>query len=768
MEESDKDAVQEGVGAGSGAGVLELALMFDLTGEEIEKIEDAGELRPALEERADPDRMALSARDAGRYGEGPSPEDWANRHKDRQADFKKLVTFAQTQTSVDENAGELEAWDGRSVAAAAVGAGSGEVEPLLQRVDLPPRRATGGRLATEFLGPPPDRPLPETPVMEAVEDLFAGLERHPEPAPEEGPAELEAVPEAELSFPSWADSLPSRKGSVARRVMPWLPSTDEESPGERLQESDAPYRERFVAGRSGVIQAKKGSGAYDLEDTEPFDLQHVALITEGTSRRDVFKRTNNLGEEIIVRLTFPAKPAAAAAEPAPEIERSPSPADGPAPGAFSAEALVSLFSHSAATDGDLLEAVPTQEPTPPVVESVAIMACVPELEPVATIPVWQSGESGRGEEPAVAPVELQPSWEGVEPFDVDSLVRVVRERDTTTPETVGDAGSPERSPAGWPRNPWDAEGLPEVAGGAGPGRLPSGGWRSEAAVERERMQSLATWAAQVAARERGATVAPSSREMAAELTRPLMADFPGAEPLTLFQGERVEPFDVEQVVHVARQQSAQAAVHPSIVEWRFNPWDLDQLPAGVTDRPSAPPARPAEAPGLKVEIKTGRVGGQGWGAQPVAAPRPTVVAPATLRLDVGGKRVVPPPVRVAAAEAAAAVPPQAQGAVTALEMELLTAIRESARVARESANVVRESAVLAAESAHAIRRAAHASGGALPVVRPPAEIKQAPPPQTARAEGRVVVPVEKMFSGISNALGDAVGVVVGRRPAKKG
>jgi hypothetical protein len=100
-----------------------------------------------------------------------------------------------------------------------------------------------------------------------------------------------------------------------------------------------------------------------------------------------------------------------------------------------------------------------------------------------------------------------------------------------------------------------------------------------------------------------------------------------------------------------------------------------------------------------------------------------------------------------------------------LEVELLSAIRESARVARESAHVVRESAILTVESVNAIRRAAQASRTGV-AVSPEVGVARVPPPVSG--SDRVVVPVEKMFVGISNALGDVVGSVIGRRRVRRG
>ncbi|MEO5363061.1 MAG: hypothetical protein H7838_05495 [Magnetococcus sp. DMHC-8] len=53
-------------------------------------------------------------------------------------------------------------------------------------------------------------------------------------------------------------------------------------------------------------------------------------------------------------------------------------------------------------------------------------------------------------------------------------------------------------------------------------------------------------------------------------------------------------------------------------------------------------------------------------------------------------------------------------------------------------------------------------------VRLPGLLAGLPPCPVEERSERVIVPVEKLFSGLSHALGDAVELVVGRRPAKRG
>lgn len=111
---------------------------------------------------------------------------------------------------------------------------------------------------------------------------------------------------------------------------------------------------------------------------------------------------------------------------------------------------------------------------------------------------------------------------------------------------------------------------------------------------------------------------------------------------------------------------------------------------------------------------------------------------------------------------------QEREAVTKAELALLAVIQESAQVARESARMVRDSAALAAESAQALQQAAQrpTTAKAVVPVALPAPLPTVPP-AVARSE-RVIVPVEKLFSGLSSAWGDVLDSVASRRPVRRG
>ncbi|MEO5348639.1 MAG: hypothetical protein H7836_03210 [Magnetococcus sp. YQC-3] len=759
LEENDKQVVR----AGGGDEVIELALMFDLTGQEMEAVEDAG-----------------SAQTDGAGWPGSEGEvvqaDWAARETmTRQTEGEQWGAFSHT--AVMERGGEstslqeVDERDATGVDAGLAWGGAAGVEQGWKRPGLTARQSGITRLASEFLGPPPGGPLPETPVMEVTEPLFPEEELPTAAADSEPP--LHEMDEVSPHAAAWAEpAVGSSGGQTARRVMPWLPSVEGESAEGLLRETAA------AVGRGGASRHATGAqpatrlvGRSDLEDTEPFDLQHVALITEGKARKDVFRRTENLGEEIIVRLTLPSRAAEESTEPvasrSAEVQR------------FSPETLVSVFAQSAAEEWEsaeqavpedsLEQAVPAepvvaQSAEEPLVEMEVAVAAevaadsampwvgVAEEEPAATIPVWQAGEvaavTGSGTVPplaapeplsvesvhpavgtqAAAGSEAEPPLEVLEPFSVDSIRRVARSRVADAGAGVQAAVVTETRRVEWGENPWGMDDTLSVA----------------QVVVRETVAG---------GTGRDGDAGGSARHAAAAGQR--------EEAVSLVN--RVEPFDEGQLLGLARESLAREAEEPPVYGWDDNPWNFEQLPPGVTDRETRPTVKPAVAPALKVEVKASRV-------QPPVAPRS-----GGARVEATATRVAPKPVaavssvRPPAAAAPAAPPAAAAGrertGAAALEVELLSAIRESARVARESAHVVRESAILTVESANAIRRAAQASrtGVAVP---PEGGVARVPPPVSG--SDRVVVPVEHMFVGISNALGDVVGSVIGRRRVRRG
>lgn len=147
-------------------------------------------------------------------------------------------------------------------------------------------------------------------------------------------------------------------------------------------------------------------------------------------------------------------------------------------------------------------------------------------------------------------------------------------------------------------------------------------------------------------------------------------------------------------------------------------------------------------------------------AQPAVAESLPMAKPAVALEPVAERR--PPPAADPSAESAALVVSRERSVATEIERELLASMLESAQVARESARMVRESAVLAAESALAMCRAMPAPN-AEPAVN---SIQVALSPAVVKPE-RVIVPVEKLFTGLSNAWGDVLDSVVGRRSPKK-
>lgn len=127
--------------------------------------------------------------------------------------------------------------------------------------------------------------------------------------------------------------------------------------------------------------------------------------------------------------------------------------------------------------------------------------------------------------------------------------------------------------------------------------------------------------------------------------------------------------------------------------------------------------------------------------------------------------VLSPPPQPPSVESEALLAVQERSVATEIERELLASMLESAQVARESARMVRESAVLAAESANALRQAVQTPNGekkeeSLRTIQPEPSLPPVKPE-------RVIVPVEKLFSGLSSAWGDVLDSVVGRRPPKK-
>ncbi|MEO5362580.1 MAG: hypothetical protein H7838_03015 [Magnetococcus sp. DMHC-8] len=426
LEENDRPVVR----AGGGDEVIELALMFDLTGQEMEAVEDAGSFH------------ADGPGEAG-SGEGVVQSDLVTRETmTRQAEGEQWGALSRAVvTGRGEESASLQEVNERGAAGAdsglARGRGAGdEAAPMdnaWQQSGMAARQLGVARLATEFLGPPPGGPLPETPVMEPIEPLFPEEEELPVSAADSEHS-LHEMDEVSPLASAWSDPVPEAPlGRAARRVMPWLPSAEGESTEGLLREPEGMGRGGASRHATGAQAAQRMVGRSDLEDTEPFDLQHVALITEGKVRKDVFRRTENLGDEIIVRLTLPVKQAA---EPvvesrSAEVQR------------FSPEMLVSVFAQSAEDEREEMEqtaVVPEVVPEVAAEEAEVAEVGVPwvgdnGVEELSTIPVWQTDGIDPVAEPEPEP-EPRPKPEPVpdvpmldavvlEPFDVDDLDRVV-------------------------------------------------------------------------------------------------------------------------------------------------------------------------------------------------------------------------------------------------------------------------------------------------------------------------------------------------------
>ncbi|MBF0400436.1 MAG: hypothetical protein HQL90_06675 [Magnetococcales bacterium] len=894
MEESDSKAAEAGAATESEAGLVELALMFDLTGEEIEKLEESADslrteasvpgmsvaVEPALplpDTRGDllvaeaavvavetgPDRMGappgdltpaaaddsadgaavVDAHRAVWSGVGVEKQpDWARKKMTRRADFERVIEFSRAmpgQGWLEQEATGLEAVEDAQpvVHPALVGAvAEGAMERAVRQPGLFARPSGLPRFAAEFLGPAPAEPLPETPVLAAVAGWDEGdevvlSEPLPEPEAELAVAELDVVSPASMAFPSWADAVPLRAASQARRRSnPWLPERADDAVDPVLRNSDTVEQSGSRAGFGRPLGR--------VDDVEPFDLQHVALITEGQARRDVFRKSENLGEEIIVRLTFPPKPAVEAEVVKPVTETVKSVTGVVPETRFSPATLVSLFAQAAAEAEEESEESAEQLQELPVGSETAVEAAtareeaVPELleahaeevaaaelpeaqeeaqlepamvsaallaaataaaekravqgqgiapdapipwvavetaEELSTIPVWQT-DAAEVAEAVVEAVEEVPVLEGVEPFDMDRVKRVLREQRTTVAaerEGLEEATAHGQLQRDWGVNPW--------ASGPQPGSV----------VNQERsQQSPRPQAEPVVQRE----VVRPRVAVAPPLVPPFVGEAEGIASLTtvdaglLPRAERVEPFELGQLISLVRARAEQASTAPVTYVLEDNPWNREQLPPGDTGRESVAVARPPAKPALKVEVKASKLPPKAEEVRPVTAPRPTgaprpaVPSPAGVRVEVRGARVATVPAREPSLEPAAApaIPTPSKPAglelseVTAAEMALLAAIRESARLASESANVVRESAVLAAESANAVRRAVQSPRVEAASVPAAVSVKTLPPPVAVVRPERVVVPVERMFSGISNALGDAVGSVVGRRLPRRG
>ncbi len=815
MKESDKEAAQEGVGAEGGKGLIELALMFDLTEEEMDAIEEIGEAGTPQSKAVDgagvdesgslrPVVSANGVASTGRDTVDTPPADWhrvgamqpsgARDEMTKQADFAKRIDAPPGSVWVEREAtalAEVGHQGERGVTSRrldpALVEGSAPTDWVLNTAGLRSRQARVTRLSTEFLGASPTDPLPETPVLESDEEMPWEGEVAVAPEPEPFTHEIEEVPPAPVDFPSWADTAPLHRGAgAARRVMPWLPGTTEEGSEGLLREADE-TDEPSVAGRSGLMRGQRGAGVYDLTDTEPFDLQHVALITEGTVRRDPFRRTDNLGEEIMVRLTFPTHPVAEVVQSS-AVRSADKPADvrpamnrATTPG-FSPEALVSLFARSAEDEwADMDRAVVAPEESPVEVEAVAAVESESgpfrvdgeEGDAPLTIPAWPEAESEPEVDADSDPESVVSVLEAVEPFDVNSLNRVVRDHSASVGEGSGASAlaASDARPLEWVRNPWASAALPVTP-------IAEGGVRSVDRPVAERWDRVVSVPGPVAAGRGGvesAVVVPSAA---------VGGVAKGSDSGLALRAEQVEPFELGHVLLMAQEQSDRAAMEPVPVQWDENPWNREQLPPGTTDREVWPARR---RPLLRPVPRREAIGSPVGGLSPFEPSEPVVDLPAAVRTEeeAGSAPVEPPPCEpfvvsesppvmseplVASVPSVVSMVPTVdpgQVALTALERELLAVMRESTRVAQESAHVVRESAVLAAESANAIRRVAQSSQAERATVLPMVSARREPQPVAGVRSERVVVPVEKMFSGISNALGDMVGSVVGRPPKRR-